>query len=150
MGSGASRSVESGVRKIILRKIGVVIAGILMVGGMVLTMRAISTRLCPLPEGLDPRDPDQADAFARYLPGMPATSWALTDGSRRSLGSYSGQGSARIPRVRSARAHTKGSPPLLRRAAFLLRSCDYSDGCIALLVVAYRTSSDGIIPVLCG
>jgi hypothetical protein len=96
------------------RKIGAVIAGILMVGAVVLTMQAISTSLYPLPEGLDPMDPDQTDAFARYLAGMPASSWALTFSSEI-LGAFCGA----LVAGWIVRAGTRGVSGIIVGLAFL-------------------------------
>jgi hypothetical protein len=60
-----------------LRKVAAVIAGILVVGVVVATLQMIGTRLHPLPEGVDPMDPVDRDAFRRYLAGLPAAAWLI-------------------------------------------------------------------------
>jgi hypothetical protein len=72
-----------------VRKIGAVIAGLAVVGVMVATLQWISAGLYPLPEGVDPMDPADADAFARYLATLPVAGWAIAFGSEL-LGGFFG------------------------------------------------------------
>lgn len=60
-----------------LRKIGGVLAGVVVVGVVVATIQWVGGMLYPLPEGLNPNDPAQADALADHVAGMPTGAWAL-------------------------------------------------------------------------
>jgi hypothetical protein len=60
-----------------VRMIGAVVAGILVVVVVVSALQYAGTLFYPPPEGLDPFDPASADAFTAYLEGMPPASWAL-------------------------------------------------------------------------
>lgn len=72
-----------------VRRIGAVVAGLLVVVVIVTALQAVGSSLHPLPEGLDPMDPADADAFAEHLASMPAISWALAFGSEL-LGAFLG------------------------------------------------------------
>ena len=54
-----------------VRNIGGFIAGALTAGFLVMTLQRISSGMHPLPEGLDPFDPAQAEAFRQHMAGMP-------------------------------------------------------------------------------
>ena len=60
-----------------VRKIGAVLLGVLTLGAVVMTLQQVSVALWPLPEGLDPFDPAQADAWSAYLESMPSAAWLL-------------------------------------------------------------------------
>ena len=60
-----------------VRKIGAVVAGILVVGVVVLGLQAVSAAFHPLPEGIDPMAAEDAEAFTAYLATMPVLSWAV-------------------------------------------------------------------------
>lgn len=60
-----------------VRKIGAVVLGVLTLGAVVMTLQQVSVALWPLPEGLDPFDPAQADAWSAYLESMPSAAWLL-------------------------------------------------------------------------
>ncbi len=72
-----------------LRRMGAVLAGVVVVGAVVMLVQGAGSRLYPLPDGLDPTDPASRDAFAAYLKGMPTVSWALAFGSEP-LGAFLG------------------------------------------------------------
>lgn len=61
----------------VLRRIVALVAGVLVLGLVVLTLQEASAALHPLPEGVDPFDPADAESFEAYLEGMPPLSWAL-------------------------------------------------------------------------
>lgn len=60
-----------------LRKIGALVAGMVVVAGVVFVLQAMSAALHPLPEGLDPMDESDAEALSAHLAAMPPLSWAL-------------------------------------------------------------------------
>ena len=60
-----------------LRSVGAAIVGLLTVGVVVFGLQAVGSGFHPLPEGLDPMSPDDAEAFAAHLAAMPAISWAI-------------------------------------------------------------------------
>jgi len=60
-----------------VRGIGAVVAGIIVVGVVVVVLQSLSLWIYPPPEGLDFFDPAQADAVAEYMAGVPTASWAL-------------------------------------------------------------------------
>ena len=72
-----------------VRNIGAVVAGILVVLVVVSVLQYGGLLLYPPPEGLDPFDPAAAEAFAEYLAGMPLASWALASCSEI-LGAFLG------------------------------------------------------------
>jgi hypothetical protein len=57
------------------RKIGAVVVGVLVLGLVVGVLQAIGASFRPLPEGVNPLDPADAEAFAAHLATMPAISW---------------------------------------------------------------------------
>lgn len=59
------------------RNLGAVAAGVLVVGVVVTVLQSISLQLYPMPEGLDPMDPADAEAFAEHVAGLPATAWGI-------------------------------------------------------------------------
>lgn len=59
------------------RKIGAVIAGVLVLGVVVAALQFVSASIHPLPEGVDPFDPEDAAAFAEHLEGMPDSAWMV-------------------------------------------------------------------------
>jgi hypothetical protein len=59
------------------RKIGAILAGMVVVSVVVFAMQALSARLHPLPPGIDPLDPADSEALLDHLSTMPAISWAL-------------------------------------------------------------------------
>lgn len=61
----------------VLRRIVALVADVLVLGLVVLTLQEASAALHPLPEGVDPFDPADAESFEAYLEGMPPLSWAL-------------------------------------------------------------------------
>lgn len=61
----------------VLRRIVALVAGVLVLGLVVLTLQEASAALHPLPEGVDPFDPADVESFEAYLEGMPPLSWAL-------------------------------------------------------------------------
>ena len=72
-----------------VRKIGAVVAGILVVGIVVMGLQAVSATLHPLPEGIDPMAEEDAEAFAAYLATLPVLGWALAFASEL-LGAFLG------------------------------------------------------------
>lgn len=72
-----------------VRKITAVVAGILVVGLVVMVLQQISAAMHPIPEGLDPFDRDQADAFRDHMAAMPAGAWALAFTSEL-IGAFAG------------------------------------------------------------
>ena len=71
------------------RNIGAVLAGILVVGVVVAGLQYAGLVFYPPPEGLDPLDPADADAFAEYLADMPAGIWGWVFGAEI-LGAFLG------------------------------------------------------------
>lgn len=63
------------------RKIGAVVAGVLVVGVVVMTLQALGAVLYPMPEGLDPRDPAFRDALEEHIRGAPAATLLLAAAS---------------------------------------------------------------------
>ena len=60
-----------------MRKIGAIVVGLLVLGLVVMGLQQIAASMHPIPEGLDPFDPDQADAFREHMAAMPAGAWAM-------------------------------------------------------------------------
>lgn len=60
-----------------LRNIAAFVAGVVTLGLVVVTLQQISSALHPLPAGLDPLDPQNAEAFAAHLENMPAAAWVV-------------------------------------------------------------------------
>jgi hypothetical protein len=60
-----------------VRNIGAVIAGFLVVGLVVFVLQQVGSALYPLPPGLDPMNPDDQADFQAYVAAMPAASWAM-------------------------------------------------------------------------
>ncbi|MDH3269756.1 MAG: hypothetical protein OEN56_00395 [Gemmatimonadota bacterium] len=58
------------------RKALAVVVGMLVVGVVVMILQQVAASIHPLPEGLDPMDPANADAFTAHLEGMPSAAWA--------------------------------------------------------------------------
>lgn len=59
------------------RSIIAVFAGILVVLVVVASLQYLGALFYPLPEGLDPFDPADAEAFAAHMASMPAAAWLL-------------------------------------------------------------------------
>jgi hypothetical protein len=72
-----------------LRRVGAVLLGALVVVVVVSLLQWLGSRLYPLPEGVSPFDPADAAAYADYLNRMPLRSWVLAFGSEI-LGAYLG------------------------------------------------------------
>ncbi len=72
-----------------VRNIGAVLAGMVVVGAVVAGLQYAGLLLYPLPAGLDPLDPADAEAFAEFLAGMPLAMWAWVFGSEI-LGAFLG------------------------------------------------------------
>ena len=72
-----------------LRRVGAVVVGALVVMCVVAVLQLLGSRLYPLPEGVTPFDPADAAAYADYLNRMPLRSWVLAFGSEL-LGAYLG------------------------------------------------------------
>ncbi len=72
-----------------LRKIGAIVAGLVVVGVVVMLLQQFAASMHPIPEGLDPFDPDQADAFREHMAAMPAGAWAIGFASEL-LGAFAG------------------------------------------------------------
>jgi hypothetical protein len=64
-----------------MRKIGGVVAGMFVVFGVVTAIQLVSARLFPLPEGVSPFDPADAQAFRAYVSALPSSAWLLAFGS---------------------------------------------------------------------
>lgn len=60
-----------------LRNIAAFVAGVATLGLVVISLQQISSALHPLPPGLDPLDPDNAEAFAAHLERMPTMAWIV-------------------------------------------------------------------------
>jgi len=60
-----------------VRNIGAVVAGILVVGIVVGGLQYATSLLYPLPEGLDPFDPANAEALGEHMSRMPVSAWLL-------------------------------------------------------------------------
>lgn len=65
------------------------VAGVLVVGLIVLVLQWVGSALHPLPAGVDPMDPGDATAFAAYLATMPFVGWALA-GASELIGAFFG------------------------------------------------------------
>lgn len=72
-----------------IRKIGAVLAGIAVVFAVVSALHFASMSIWPLPEGLDPMDPADRQAFDEYLAGLPLGAWMLVYASEI-LGAFLG------------------------------------------------------------
>ena len=59
------------------RNIGAFFAGLIVLGAVVMTLQQLSSWIHPLPEGLNPMDSGDAEAFATHLESMPASAWLL-------------------------------------------------------------------------
>ncbi len=59
------------------RNIGGFLAGVLTLGVIVFSLQYVSFAIHPLPEGLDPMDPNQRDAFLAHVATMPALGWLI-------------------------------------------------------------------------
>lgn len=64
-----------------MRKVGAVVAGMLVVFSVVTAIQLVSARLFPLPAGVSPFDPADAEAFAAYVRALPTAAWLLAFGS---------------------------------------------------------------------
>lgn len=64
-----------------LRKVAAVVAGLLVMGAVVMTLQWIGSLIHPLPPGVNPADPEDAAAFRAYLATMPVGVWILALGS---------------------------------------------------------------------
>jgi len=60
-----------------LRKTVAIVLGLLVVFVVVALLQMASAALHPLPEGLDPFDSEQAEAFAEYMAAMPLAAWSI-------------------------------------------------------------------------
>ncbi len=60
-----------------VRRIGAGLLGVVTLGAVVMTLQQVAAALWPLPEGLDPFDPADADAWTTYLESMPPAAWFL-------------------------------------------------------------------------
>ncbi len=58
-----------------VRNLLALVAGIVVVGIVVAGLQYLTSFVYPLPEGLDPLDPDAADEFAAYVADLPASAW---------------------------------------------------------------------------
>ena len=72
-----------------VRKISAVLAGMAVVGVVVLVLQYIGSTFHPLPEGLDPFDEREAEALAEHMAAMPVVSWVLAFSSEI-LGAFLG------------------------------------------------------------
>jgi hypothetical protein len=72
-----------------LRRVSAVLAGAGVVFVVVALLQYLNSLLYPLPEGVSPMDPADAEAFADYLNQMPMRSWVIALGSEV-LGAYLG------------------------------------------------------------
>lgn len=59
------------------RKIAAFVLGVLTLGMTVLVLQQMSALLHPLPEGLDPMDPADAEAFRTHVSAMPTAAWVV-------------------------------------------------------------------------
>ena len=59
------------------RNIGAVLAGILVVGVVVGGLQYATSLIYPLPAGLDPFDPADAEALGEHMSSMPVSAWML-------------------------------------------------------------------------
>ena len=106
------------------RKVGAVLAGVVVVGVVVMSLQWVGSLLYPLPEGLDPMDPADRGAFSDHLAGMPAASWALAFASEL-LGAFMGAWAA--GRIAGAhRAWFAGGIVALALAASVLNWTSFS------------------------
>ncbi len=85
------------------RKIGAVVAGMLVVFAVVLSLQWVGSLIHPLPPGVDPMDPADADALRAHMATMPAASWALAFFSELIGAFLGGLTAARIADVHRAR-----------------------------------------------
>ena len=60
-----------------VRNIGAVLAGIVVVVVVVTGLQYATSLLYPLPEGLNPFDPADADALGEHMASMPVSAWLL-------------------------------------------------------------------------
>lgn len=59
------------------RNVLAVPAGLVVTGMVVMGLQWISSSVSPLPPGVDPMDPADAEAFAEHLAGMPLVAWVI-------------------------------------------------------------------------
>ena len=71
------------------RNFGAVAVGALVLGAVVTVLQQLGSALYPVPQGIDPMNPDDAEAFGTYLQGMPRAVWLLAAGSEV-LGAFLG------------------------------------------------------------
>ncbi|HEX9698983.1 MAG TPA: hypothetical protein VGD06_05935 [Acidobacteriota bacterium] len=71
------------------RKIGAVLAGIVIVFAVVIALQFAGMTMWPPPEGLDPMDPADREGFNEYIAGLPVGAWALVFASEV-LGAFLG------------------------------------------------------------
>ena len=71
------------------RMLGGVAVGVVVVGAVVIVLQGLGSSLYPLPEGVDPMDPADRDAFAAYVATMPVLAWLLAMVSEL-LGAFAG------------------------------------------------------------
>jgi hypothetical protein len=74
---------------VMLRRVGAVLVGALVIVCVVGLLQYLNSVLYPLPAGVSPMDPADAEAFADYLNRMPLRSWVIAFGSEV-LGAYLG------------------------------------------------------------
>lgn len=60
-----------------LRNVGAVLAGVVVMAVVVLALQWVGTLMHPLPPGLNPADPAHRDAVLRHTASMPLASWVL-------------------------------------------------------------------------
>lgn len=61
----------------VLRNVGAVLAGLVVMALVVLALQWVGTLMHPLPSGLNPADPAHRDAVLRHTASMPMVSWVL-------------------------------------------------------------------------
>ena len=98
-----------------LRKVGAVLIGAVVVLCVVAALQFVSGALFPLPEGVTPFDPADAEAFASYVSSLPATAWLIAFASEL-LGAFLGALTAGVM-ARGGRAWVPGIVVLLALGA---------------------------------
>lgn len=59
------------------RNVSAIPAGLVVTALVVMGLQAISSSISPLPPGVDPMDPADAEAFADHLSGLPVITWVI-------------------------------------------------------------------------
>jgi uncharacterized membrane protein len=59
------------------RNVLAVPAGLVVTAVVVMVLQSVSSSISPLPPGIDPMDPADAEAFAEHVSGLPLVTWVI-------------------------------------------------------------------------